>query len=101
MSNHWSTPNGCHAECPACEATNPTFVNYASVGWSAEDVKTLAAGLTDEQAIEWLENNQNHIIDRLVELGWGVLETFLAKDGIELISAEDLEYRTERAATAE
>lgn len=95
-TEHWSSPNGCHPDCPACEAEHPERVSYASVGWSAEDVRTLAAGLTQEQAAEWLQNNSGYIRDRMVELGWGVLETLLSMDSIELISEDDLEYRNTR-----
>lgn len=72
-----------------CEAAAPRF---ADVSWTAADVQTLAARMTDAQAAEWLENNQSNIRDRLVETGWTVIEALLgdeAREGEEcLIPAE-------------
>ena len=66
---------------------------YASVGWTVEGVRSLcevedpAVGgwtstITEEQAEEFLLNNQKYIQDRMVELGWEVLETLLRYDGL-------------------
>lgn len=54
---------------------------YAKVEWTAEDVQTLRPDWTDDQCEEWLMANQKYIQDRLVELGWEVIESLLAYDG--------------------
>lgn len=54
---------------------------YAKVEWTAEDIKTLREDWTTEQAEEFLQNNQRRIQDRLVELGWEVIETLLSYEG--------------------
>jgi hypothetical protein len=50
---------------------------YAKVVWTAEDVKTLKPDWTDEQATEWLAVNQKHIQERLVEMGWEVMNALM------------------------
>lgn len=65
------------------EETN-TASPFARMGWSVADVQSLASGLDDSAAEEWLANNQNHIRDRLIELGWGVIEDLLQADGTSL-----------------
>lgn len=37
--------------------------------------------MSTEEAEEFLRNNQKHIQDRLVELGWEVIETLLSYEG--------------------
>lgn len=54
--------------------------HYAKVVWTADDILTLKPDWTDEQAEEWLECNQKYIRDRLVELGWEVIESLLPID---------------------
>ena len=61
-----------------------TATTYAELAWTPADVQTLAPGLTTEQAEEWLDENQNHIRERLCELGWGVIEELLSFDNIAL-----------------
>lgn len=53
---------------------------YAEVAWTVEDIQTLRPEMTDEQAAEWLQSNQKYIRDRLVELGWDVIESLLSYD---------------------
>lgn len=54
---------------------------YAKVEWTAEDIQTLREDWTTEQAEEFLQNNQKYIQDRLVELGWEVIESLLSYEG--------------------
>lgn len=61
--------------------------HYASVAWTAEDVKTLF-NISDERAEQFLQENESHIRDRLVELGWGVLETLGLVDSLPLTDRE-------------
>lgn len=57
---------------------------YAAIAWSAGDVTSLAPGLTEAEATEWLGRNEKHIRDRLVSLGHEVIEALLNQDGIPL-----------------
>jgi hypothetical protein len=50
---------------------------YATVTWTADDVQTLRPEWSTEKCEEWLEMNQRYIQDRLVELGWEVIEALL------------------------
>jgi len=50
---------------------------YAKVVWTVGDVQALQSEWSDEQAKEWLENNQKYIQERLVELGWEVMESLM------------------------
>lgn len=53
---------------------------YATVTWTAEDVQTLRATWSLEQCEEFLQRNERRIQDRLVELGWEVIESLLDSD---------------------
>lgn len=53
---------------------------YAKVIWTAGDVQTLRPDLSDTEAENFLERNQKHIQERLVELGWDVIETLIGMD---------------------
>jgi len=50
---------------------------FAEVKWTPGDIQTLKPDWSDEQAKEWLEKNARAIRDRLVELGWEVIEDLL------------------------
>ena len=54
---------------------------YAKVEWTAEDVLTIRPDMTEEQAEEFLQSNEKHLRDRLIELGWDVMESLLAYEG--------------------
>lgn len=64
---------------------------YANLSWTPEDVQTLAPTMTLQEAETWLQCNEKHIRDRLCELGWGVIETLLQIDGIDLSSLQTFE----------
>lgn len=57
---------------------------FADVKWTVEDVVDLAADLgyqiDEKQAKDWLNRNEKYIRDRLTELGWDVMETFMSMD---------------------
>lgn len=55
--------------------------SYASVSWTIEDVQTLRPDFTDEQAEKFLQDNERHLRDRLIEHGWDVMSDLLAIDG--------------------
>jgi len=50
---------------------------YAKVVWRAEDVQALKKDWSLPRCEEWLEGNERHISDRLIELGWDVMDTLL------------------------
>lgn len=57
---------------------------FATVSWTIEDVicARQESGLSawnEEEARQWLENNQRHIKDRLIELGWGVIRDLMTE----------------------
>ena len=49
----------------------------ASVTWHAEDVKSLKPKWSLKKCNEWLEDNERHMQDRLIELGWEVMDALL------------------------
>lgn len=55
---------------------------FANTSWRIGDVQTLASQLTDEQAEEFLCNNQHTLRDALISHGWAVLEELLIVEGI-------------------
>ena len=54
---------------------------YAKVVWRAEDVKSINGAWSLERCEEWLQDNDRHISDRLIELGWEVMDTLLQMEG--------------------
>ena len=42
---------------------------YAKVVWRAEDVKSINGAWSLEKCEEWLQDNEDHIEERLIELG--------------------------------
>ena len=53
---------------------------YAKVVWRAEDVKAIKGAWSLEKCEEWLQDNDRHISDRLIELGWEVMDTLLTME---------------------
>lgn len=57
---------------------------YASVSWTADDVITAAEQrdiqITEAQAVEWLDRNGKQLRDRLVEVGWQVIDELMCAD---------------------
>lgn len=53
---------------------------YACVCWTADDIRTLQPIWTEQQCCDWLQDNQRRISDRLVELGWEVIESLLTQE---------------------
>ena len=53
------------------------FESMASVTWHAEDVKSLKPKWSLKKCNEWLEDNERHMQDRLIELGWEVMDALL------------------------
>lgn len=46
---------------------------YAKVVWTTSDVQDLF-DVNEEQAADFLNRNERAIQDRMVEMGWGVIE---------------------------
>ncbi len=57
--------------------------DYATISWRAEDVKALprCANWSMPKCEEWLADNENHIQERLTELGWEVLDSLVMMEG--------------------
>jgi hypothetical protein len=57
--------------------------NYAVVTWTAKDVQCLprCKNWSLQKCEEWLIDNEGRIEDRLTELGWEVLESFVGMEG--------------------
>jgi hypothetical protein len=56
---------------------------YAKVVWRAEDVQALKKDWSLPRCEEWLEDNERHISDRLIELGWEVLDVLVRQNNDE------------------
>ena len=54
--------------------------NFATVTWTAYDVQSLKPDWAVEKCEEFLEDNARRIQDRLIELGWEVIEDLLTED---------------------
>jgi hypothetical protein len=54
---------------------------YAEVTWRAEDVQSIKKDWSLPRCEEWLEDNEDNMKDRLTELGWEVLDSFLMMEG--------------------
>jgi len=44
-------------------------------------VKSINGAWSLEKCEEWLQDNDEHISDRLIELGWEVIDTLLSMEG--------------------
>lgn len=65
---------------------------YAMTRWAAEDVQSLRPEWTLDQCEDWLYTNEHRIQNRLVELGWDVIECLLPdKQSVSEISDERLD----------
>lgn len=47
------------------------------IKWVPDDVATLRPTWTEDQCADWLDANRKHLVDRSIELGWGVMESLL------------------------
>ena len=56
---------------------------YASVTWRAEDVSMIKPNWSMPKCEEWLQDNERHIADRLIELGWEVLDVLVRQNNDE------------------
>jgi hypothetical protein len=53
---------------------------YAKVVWRAEDVQSIKSDWSLQKCEEWLQYNERRISDRLIELGWEVIDTLLTME---------------------
>ena len=64
------------------------LTKYATVSWTVDDVLCLSEDtrgtptITEAAAEAFLERNSKYIQDRLIELGWDVLDTYMNMDGL-------------------
>ena len=50
---------------------------FAAVKWSVDDVQSLRPSWSKERCRVWLMENEDYISERLIDLGWEVLEALL------------------------
>ena len=55
----------------------PMLEKYVQVSWCPEDVKILYPDWSDEKCQDLLDKISPYLEDRLIELGWDVMETLL------------------------
>ena len=71
----------------AAEAT-PEYAKLTLSSWTVGDIQTLF-DVTDEEAEQFILNNQKHFQDRMTELSWDVLETLGRVDGLKLTDPDN------------
>jgi hypothetical protein len=59
---------------------NENKIMKRTITWSAEDIATVKPDWTEEQCEEWLDDNWGHIQDRMIELGWEVIDCSLPQE---------------------
>lgn len=59
-------------------ASEPTW--YCVVRWCVEDIKSLRPGWSDERCEEFLQCHERRMAERMTELGWDVIECYLADE---------------------
>lgn len=62
----------------AGKGSEPTY--YAEVRWTAEDVKTLRPKWSLERCEEFLARNEKYLAERLTEVGWEAMATYISMD---------------------
>ena len=50
---------------------------YGEISWCAEDILTLRPSWTEEQANEFLDENESYLCDGTITHGWEVIESLL------------------------
>lgn len=50
---------------------------YAVVSWQIADIKRVKPHWSLEKCQDWLESNENRISERLIELGWEVIDSLM------------------------
>lgn len=66
-----------------------TRKTWARVVWTPGDVQSIQPDLTDAEAEAFLDNNEKHIRDRLIELGHDVIRDLLDFDDAEDEEGDD------------
>ncbi len=61
--------------------SNNKMDRFAEVAWTPADVQTLRPFWSLERCQRELEENERHIQNRLVELGWDVIDILIASAG--------------------
>lgn len=60
---------------------DPMMEKYVEISWCPADVKALYGHWSDEKCQDMLFKVCNYMEDRLIELGWSVLEDLLDLQG--------------------
>lgn len=66
---------------------------YAEVAWTIEDIQDASENrgerLTEREAEEFILNNQNLLRDRLIELGWDIINDLLINREADIKNEEE------------
>lgn len=57
------------------ENQEPT--RYCNISWSIKDIKALRPEWTDEEAEDFLANNEERFMDLMIQRGWEIIESFI------------------------
>lgn len=57
------------------EKQEPT--RYCNASWDITDVKQLRPEWTDEEAEDFLANNEEQMLELMIQRGWEILESFI------------------------
>ena len=61
--------------------TSPVKKTYAKVVWDIADVMD-GYDVTEEEAHEFLQRNENRLQDIMIERGWDAIDTYADMDGL-------------------
>ena len=56
---------------------NTETTRYCNTSWDITDVKQLRPEWTDEQAEDFLANNEEHMLELMIQRGWEILVSFI------------------------
>ena len=57
---------------------------FGMTRWNIDDVKYLAPTWTDEQCHDFMERQDKYLTERMIELGWEVLDIYVAQEQVDL-----------------
>ena len=94
IRNNCDWPDLLLAYKQAKRALGQTNKLYGMVGWTIEDVQTIA-DVDDVKAAEFLNANNEHIRASVAEHGWMVLRNLAVFDGLRMRKEEDEDFDEE------
>jgi hypothetical protein len=64
----------------ACKHDSPE--KFAVAFWVVGDITGIAPSLSEDEAVDWLANNEDNLQSLMIERGWNAIYDLLAMDGI-------------------